>query len=125
MSTKLETSGEKLDVAKLILAFIIVGFAMVVFYFYSDQSLLYRVIGLLVATAIALAIALQTAQGRQIKNYFVETQLEVRKIVWPTRQETVQTTIIVVVTVIVVALLLWGVDSLLGWGIGSLLRQGG
>jgi preprotein translocase subunit SecE len=44
-----------------------------------------------------------------------EARGEIRKVVWPTRQETTQTTLIVVVVVLVMALLLWGLDSLLGW----------
>ena len=51
-------------------------------------------------------------------------QIEVRKVVWPTRQETIQTTLIVVVMVIIVAIILWLLDMFLGWSIGLLMGHG-
>jgi len=53
---------------------------------------------------------------QQCYSYIGDTQIEVRKVVWPTRQETLQTTLVVIVMVIVVAIMLWAYDSLLGWG---------
>jgi preprotein translocase subunit SecE len=53
--------------------------------------------------------------------YIGATQVEVRKVVWPTRQETLQTTMIVLLMVMLVALLLWAFDSLLGWAVRSLM----
>ena len=53
-------------------------------------------------------------------SYVRDTQIEVRKVVWPSRQETVQTTMIVLLMVMVVALILWAFDSLLGWAVRAL-----
>jgi preprotein translocase subunit SecE len=125
MNTNVETTSGTLDTIKLGLALLIVIAALVGFYFYADQSLLYRVLGLLAAAGVSVAIALQTEKGRHIWSYFQDAQIEVRKVVWPTRQETVQTTLIVIVMVILVAIILWLLDMFLGWAIGSLMGHGG
>ncbi|WP_461538642.1 preprotein translocase subunit SecE [Spongorhabdus nitratireducens] len=88
---------------------------------YSGESLLYRVIALLVLAAVAGLIALQTAKGKSFWQLIKDSKTEIRKVVWPTRQETLQTTLIVVAVVIVMGLILWGLDSLLGWIVSSLI----
>mgnify|MGYP000016721022 CR=1 FL=1 len=82
---------------------------------YGGMPILYRVVALIIVAAIALWIAVNTAQGSSIWEVVKSSQTEVRKVVWPTRQETNQTTLIVVVLVILMAFILWGLDSLLGW----------
>ena len=125
MNSKAETTGSKLDSLKLVVAVALILSATVVFYVYPDQSLLLRVLGLLAAVAIAALIALQTAKGRQIWSFFQDAQIEVRKVVWPTREETMQTTLIVILVVVVIAIFLWLLDMFLGWSIGQLLGRGG
>lgn len=88
--------------------------------FYGDFPLLYRVVGLVVVAAIALFVAVNTRQGSSVWEVLKESRTEIRKVVWPTRQETNQTTLIVVVLVIVMAFILWGLDSFFGW-IASLI----
>lgn len=83
--------------------------------YFAEESLLYRVLALLALAAVAGLIALQTAKGAAMWELVRESRTEIRKVVWPTRQETVQTTLIVVAFVILVALLLWGLDGLLSW----------
>ena len=120
-----ETGTEKLDIFKLSLALLIILADLVCFYLFDDYSLLFRVIALLIGVGIGIAIALQTAKGKEIWGYFHDAQIEVRKVVWPTRQETIQTTLIVVVMVILVAIILWLLDMFLGWSIGSIMGHGG
>jgi len=83
--------------------------------FYSDFPLLYRVLGLVVLAAVAFFVVINTQQGASIWNIVKESRTELRKVVWPTRQETNQTTLIVVVLVILMAFILWGLDSLFGY----------
>jgi preprotein translocase subunit SecE len=83
--------------------------------YFADESLLYRVLGILVLAAGAGMLALQTAKGAAFWALVKGSRTEIRKVVWPTRQETVQTTMIVVGFVLLVAVILWGLDSLLGW----------
>ncbi len=88
---------------------------------YSGESLLYRVVALLVLAIIAGLIALQTAKGQSFWQLIKDSKTEIRKVVWPSRQETLQTTLIVVVVVLIMGLILWGLDSLLGWTVSSLI----
>jgi preprotein translocase subunit SecE len=113
MST--EASSSRFDSVKWLLVVALVVAGVYGNSFYADQSLLYRVLALLVLAVVAGFIALQTTQGAAFWDLAKGSRTEIRKVVWPTRQETVQTTVIVVGFVIVVALLLWGLDSLLGW----------
>jgi preprotein translocase subunit SecE len=83
--------------------------------YFADTALLYRVLGLLALAGVAGLIASLTAQGAAFWELVRGSRMEIRKVVWPTRQETVQTTMVVVGFVILVALILWALDSLLGW----------
>ena len=87
------------------------------FYYFDDQPQWIRVIALLAAVGVSVLIALQTALGRAAWAFRRDAIIEVRKVVWPTRKETVQTTMIVLVVVIIMSLLLWALDSLLAWGV--------
>lgn len=126
MNSKIETiDSSSMDTVKLVIALLVAVSAMVAFYIYPEQSMLFRVGGLLLGGGIAIAIALQTVKGRNIWGFFHGAQIEVRKVVWPTRQETVQTTLIVVLVVILISIILWLLDMFLGWTIGTLMGQRG
>ena len=110
-----ETTTSRFDTVKWTIVFILVAVAVVGNSYFSDQSLLYRVLGILALSAVAGLVALQPAQGEAFWTLVKGSRTEIRKAVWPTRQETVQTTMIVVAFVLLVAMILWGLDSLLGW----------
>jgi preprotein translocase subunit SecE len=110
-----EASSSRFDNVKWVLIVILVAAGVYGNSYFADQSLLYRVLGLLALGMVAAMIALQTSQGAAFWTLTKESRTEIRKVVWPTRQETLQTTMIVVAFVLVVALILWGLDSLLGW----------
>ncbi|GLP97756.1 hypothetical protein GCM10007895_30630 [Paraferrimonas sedimenticola] len=80
---------------------------------YQDVSVLYRAIGIVVAFAIAAFVALQTQKGQTAWAFAKESRLEIRKVVWPTRQEALNTTFIVLAATGVLALILWGLDAIL------------
>jgi preprotein translocase subunit SecE len=88
--------------------------ALAAFYYFADVSKLARVLGLLAAVGLAAALALQTERGRTLASFVKDSQTEVRKVVWPTRQETVQTTLIVMIVVVIIAMFLWLLDMALG-----------
>jgi len=112
------------DRIKLILAVLLVAGGIVGFYVYSDQSLLFRVVGLLVVAAVAVAIGMTTQVGKSSWAFLQDARTEVRKVVWPTRKETSQTTLLIMLSVIVVGIVLWLLDSLLLWSVQLLTGQG-
>ena len=110
-----ETTTSRFDTAKWVIVIALLAACVIGNSYFADQSLLYRVLGIVALAAVAGLIALQTAKGEALWTLVKGSRTEIRKVVWPTRQETVQTTMIVVVFVVLVALVLWGLDSLLGW----------
>lgn len=121
MNAKVETEASKLDGLKWLVVIALISVGVVGNSMYANESLLYRVIALLVLAGVAGFVALQTAKGKAFFQLFKEAKNEIRKVVWPTRQETLQTTGIVVVAVLIIGLLLWGLDSLLGWIISGFI----
>lgn len=115
MNAKAEAKESRFDLLKWLLVAVLVVVAVVANQYYSAQPIFYRVLGILVLAAIAGFVSLQTVKGRAFFSLAKEARAEIRKVVWPSRQETTQTTLIVVAVVLVMALLLWGLDSLLGW----------
>ena len=95
------------------------------FIFFKDQLLLVRVLGLLAVAGTSIAIASQTDKGRSIWGFIGNTRTEVRKVVWPTRQETIQTTMTVLFMVFLLGIFLWLLDMFLFWAIRVLTGQGG
>lgn len=115
MTSKVEGSENRLDALKWLAVALLVAVGVVGNQYFSAEPILYRVLVLLVLAAAAGFLAFQTAKGKVFAVLLKEARVEIRKVVWPTRQETTQTTMIVVLVVLLMALMLWGLDSLLGW----------
>lgn len=115
MNAKAEAKDSRFDLLKWLVVAALVVVGVVGNQYFSAEPILYRVLALLVVAVVAAAVALQTAKGQSFFVLAKEARVEIRKVVWPTRQETTQTTLIVVAVVLVMALVLWGLDSLLGW----------
>jgi preprotein translocase subunit SecE len=120
-----ETQASSLDTVKLALASVLLGGAVFAFYWYEDQSLLIRVLGLIGVAAVSILIASQTAVGRSTWAFIGSTRNEVRKVVWPTRAETTQTALAVLFVVVLMGVVLWLLDMFLLWAIRLLTGQGG
>jgi preprotein translocase subunit SecE len=125
MSSPAEAGGAGLDTAKLAAAVLLLVGGIFAFYYFAEYSVLLRVIGLLAVSGAAAAVALQTAPGRQLWQFGTDVRMEVRKVVWPTRQETIQTTLIVMLMVLIVGLVLWLFDTILVAILKFLTGQGG
>ncbi|ACY83017.1 preprotein translocase subunit SecE [Edwardsiella piscicida] len=82
-------------------------------YIYRDVSLPLRALAVVVIIAAAGGIALMTAQGKATVAFAREARTEMRKVIWPTRQEALHTTLIVAAVTAVMALILWGLDGIL------------
>jgi preprotein translocase subunit SecE len=115
MNAKAESKDSRLDILKWSVVAALVLAAVVGNHYFSAAAVLYRVLGVVALAAVAAFVALQTVKGAAFFALVKDARAEMRKVVWPTRQETTQTTLIVVGVVLVMALLLWGLDSLLGW----------
>ena len=125
MGVSVETNSGIPDQLKWSTVAVLLAGAVVAFYYFGDQSLLLRVIGLIVVGGIAAAVAFQTERGREAWEFMREARTELRKVVWPTRKETLQTTLIVIAVVALTAVILWIFDGLLAWIVRLLLGQGG
>jgi len=119
--TKAEQTASGLDTVKLVTALLVLIAGVVAFYYFEDESQLLRVIGMLALAVTAFFIVSTTDIGRRGLGFVRDAKVEVRKVVWPTRTETTQTTIAVLIMVFLVAIMLWLIDMTLGWGVRSLL----
>ena len=123
--TKNNEPSTRLDWLKWLIIAVILVAGIAANTFYSDVAWALRAAVGIVVFAGLLFIAAQTAVGHHAWNFIKGSRGELRKVVWPTRQETIQTTIIVAVMVVIVAILLWGIDSFLIWAISWLTGQRG
>ena len=121
MSARAESREYRLDAFKWVLVLAVVAAGVVGNSIYSAQPLLYRVLALLALGCIALVIAYNTAKGNALWRLLQESVVEVRKVVWPSKQETNQTTLLVVAVVIVMALVLWGLDTIFGFAASRII----
>jgi preprotein translocase subunit SecE len=114
MTEQVQRSVTVLDTAKLVAGAAVLGAGIGAFYLLPDLPIWLRWIIVLAALALGALVGLQSAQGRTFWEFVQSSRIELRKVVWPDRQETVQVTIVVFVMIIVLSLFFWGLDSLLG-----------
>ena len=119
MADKIESEEGTLDWAKWAAVAIIIAAAVYGNSYFSAESLLIRTLGLLVVAGAAGWLASQTVKGKAFVTLCLDARVEIRKVVWPTRQETTQTTIVVLIVIFVVALILW----LLDWGLNGVVSS--
>lgn len=125
MVLKAETDEAKLDWLKWLLASFLLCIALVGNHYYSAVSAPLRIGSWIAVLAMAGFVVSRTKTGKWIVDFFRLSHAELRKVVWPTREETIQTTLVVVVMVVILALMLWGIDGVLVWLIGWLTGQRG
>ena len=121
--TEIETTNW-LDTAKLVASVVLLLAAIAQFYYFADELMVYRVLALLVLVAAAIGVVLTTQLGQNTWGFMRDSRNEVRKVVWPTRQETVQTTLLVIAMVVLVGIMLWLMDIFLRWAVMLLTGQG-
>ena len=103
-----------------LLSLILLLAGIVMFYYFIDIRLFYRVLGLFFVLIVSSLILYQTSFGKTVYGYVIDSKIELKKVSWPTKQETTQTALGVVVVVVIIGILLWLVDMLLSWSIGTL-----
>lgn len=122
MSTNTEQqSTSPLDILKWIVVVALIGGLAAGNAYFSGESVLYRALAAVAVFVVAGFVALQTVKGRAFADLIREARGELRRVVWPTRPEATQTTLIVIGVTLVMALLMWGLDSLIGWGVSSVI----
>jgi len=124
MNANTEQTGSGLDTVKLAVVVALLVAGVYGFYSFADQPLWVRLAGLLAVIGGAVFVALQTAVGRTVWQFAADARTEVRKVVWPSRQETLQTLLIITIAVLVTALFLWAVDAILFAVVRALTGQG-
>ncbi|MDG1819216.1 MAG: preprotein translocase subunit SecE [Porticoccaceae bacterium] len=121
MNVEEESKQFQLDWLKWLVAFALLGGAIYANWYYGAESALYRALGMIVVVLAAAYVAAQTAKGSAIVELAIGARTELRKVVWPTKQERNQTTLIVVACILLMSLILWGIDSLLSWGASQIV----
>ncbi|HUX83182.1 MAG TPA: preprotein translocase subunit SecE [Halothiobacillus sp.] len=114
------SSSSGLESVKIGLAIILLVGGVVAFYLLGKEPLFMRAGALIAALLVAAGVLYTTNVGKSIWQFAFDSRVEVRKMVWPSRQETTQTTLVVVLLIVVIGLFLWGVDSLLAWIVRSI-----
>jgi len=113
MSENTENSSNPLDMVKWLVIFSLLAGVVAFNHYFPELSVLYIALVAVAGVVIAGAIAATTVKGSTFINFAKEARIEIRKVVWPTRQETTTTTMIVLAATVVVALLLWGLDGII------------
>jgi preprotein translocase subunit SecE len=124
MNANAETGPGIMDTVKLLLAVVILVGGIVGYYYFEDESVLLRAVGVIASVAVAATVAMTTEQGRHLWHFILGSRIELRKVIWPTRQETLQTTLTVFVFVFILAIFFWGLDFFLLWATRLLTGQG-
>lgn len=119
------SSRSVMDTLKMVVSIVILLGSVVSYYVFVDWHIVLRVLVVLFGVALAVGVLYTTELGANWFRYLVHTRKEVRQVVWPTRKETFQTTLIVVIAVIVVGIFLWLVDMFFLWAVKLLTGQGG
>lgn len=118
-------AASSLDTVLLALAFVAVVGGIAAFYVLAGQfPAVVRLLMVLAGLGVGVALAYQTAAGKTMWSYVRGSQIEVRKTTWPTKQESLQATLMIAIVVLLTALLLWGLDSALLWGVKSVTGRG-
>ena len=104
-----------------VLSIVILVISMAVFYLNPlGLTTLFKVLIMLFGLVVAAAIFIKSTQGDKFLHFVKETKIELRKVVWPTREETIKTTGFVLIAVIIVAIFLWIIDAFFTWGVQSI-----
>ncbi|MDN5865187.1 MAG: preprotein translocase subunit SecE [Gammaproteobacteria bacterium] len=128
---KIETHTSPLDVVKLGVAVVLLVFGVGTFYYYGTHPLVYggevheisttiRLVVMLAAIALAIVAARFSGPGASAWRYLMSSRGELQRVVWPSRQQTIQTTIAVIVMVILLGVFMWVVDLIVKWGLGGI-----
>jgi preprotein translocase subunit SecE len=124
MDAKVDSKPTIMDTILLLAAVGILVGSIFSYYYYSNESELLRAVGVLVAFVLAIWVALQSAQGKTLWAFIQGSRVELRKVVWPTREEAIQTTLLVLVFAAIMGTFFWLLDLFLLWFTRFITGQG-
>ena len=125
MTEQVQENATALDALKLAAGVVILAAGIVGFYLLVDLPIWLRWIIVLAALVVGALVSLQSYQGKEFWSFVQSSRVELRKVVWPNRQETMQVTLVVFVMIITLGLFFWGVDTLLALLTKWLTGRGG
>jgi preprotein translocase subunit SecE len=125
METKVEEQATFVDTAKLALAVLILLAGLVSYYYFASSAVLLRAFGVIVAVAAGIGVVFTSFQGQQLWKFIQGARVELRKVVWPTREETIQTTLVVLVFALIGGVFFWLLDLVLLFATKQITGQGG
>jgi preprotein translocase subunit SecE len=125
MTEQVDGGASVLDTVKLVAAVAILVGGLAAFYLLGNLPLAVRWLIVLATLAIGIVVALQSTQGRAFWQFVQGSRVELRKVVWPTRQETLQTTLVVIVAIFVMGIFFWVLDAALGAIMHVMTGRGG
>jgi preprotein translocase subunit SecE len=114
-----------LDAFKLVLAAAALVGGVIAYYWFAEQPQVVRVLMVLGGLVLGLVLMYLSQPGRELWDYVQSSRVELRKMVWPTRQETWRTTLVVFLFVMALGVFFWIVDMGLAWGARQVTGQGG
>jgi preprotein translocase subunit SecE len=124
VDTKVQDAGAA-DTVKLVVAILLVIGGVAGYYVLGAQAIWMRWLAVAAGLILAGVVVAFSRYGTALKQFWADSRVELRKIVWPTRQETGTTTLVVMVFLVIAGLFFWGVDVVLAWATRALTGQGG
>lgn len=124
MVVNMENQSPKVEAVLLAVAGLLFVLGLAAQFVFATQPLLLRIIGLLLAAGLSIVLVANTKFGRRAWAYWQDSIIELRKVVWPTKQETIHSTIAVLAMVFVMGLVLWSIDAVLVRVVAWIVRQG-
>ena len=125
MTDQVQENATALDALKLAAGVVILAAGIAGFYLLSDLPIWLRWIIVLASLVVGALVSLQSYQGKTFWQFVQSSRVELRKVVWPSTQETWQVTLVVFVMILMLGLFFWGVDTLLGFLTKWLTGRGG
>jgi preprotein translocase subunit SecE len=116
--------GGSADTVKLAIAILLVVAGVAGFYLLANQAAWLRWLAVVAGIVLGAVVIAFSRYGRELKEFVAAARVELRKIVWPNRQETGMTTLVVLGFVLIAGLFFWGLDVVLAWATQALTRQG-
>ena len=124
MSANVEQSNNGLDIVKWVIVIGLLAGAVIANNIFEQESVLIRAVGVVAAVVVAGLFAATTTKGKTFIGFAKESNKEVRKVIWPSRQEATQTTLIIFVATAIIAILLYFLDMGLRWLVGLVTGVG-